>query len=191
VISLPRTLPLLLAAACAAPEPAQFFYGVDLDELELNVRSPNMGIHPNTSVLDDPNNPFVQYPTTEELRWEITNHPNPVAGFYVWATYLALIPIGENQYYVGEALQGIVRQGRAQPDELPFLDDLTTRAFTAVLEHFPDAVTFDATGEVATPLSTWACLALEARGDPLPPGWALLQDAEGGSLCAHQPLEIE
>ncbi|MFT4622294.1 MAG: hypothetical protein ACI8PZ_000950 [Myxococcota bacterium] len=186
-----RLLPIIALVACVAPEPAQYMYGVDLEALELNVRAPNMGIHPNTTVLDDPDNPFVRYPTDEELRWEITDHPNPVAGFYIWATYLAIIPIGENQFYVAEKLDAIVQQGRAKPEELPFLDDLATRAFESVLKNFPDSVTFDATGTVATPLSTWACIALLDRGEVLPPGWILAQDAEGSQLCTQQPLEVE
>ena len=186
-----RLLPLLILGACTPPEPARYFYGVDLDALELNVSAKNMGIYPDDSVMFDSNNPFAQYPISEDLRWDITNHPNPVAGFYIWSTYLAIIPIGENQFYVADKLQQIVDQSRAEPDELPFLDDLAGRAYTSVLTNFPDAVTYDATGTVATPLSTWTCQALMDRGDPLPPGWIMAMGPEGELLCTNQPLEIE
>ena len=37
----------------------RYRYGFDLNKLEFNLYTADMGVYPDTSVLDDPNNPFV------------------------------------------------------------------------------------------------------------------------------------
>ena len=113
------------------------------------------------------------------------------AGFYLWGTMLARIPIGENQFYVGTKLEDYVNGGFAVEGEVEFFEDLAVRAYLSVLNNFPDAVTYDATGTVPTPLATWTCEKLIGLGEPLPAGWLMTTDEDDNALCVHLDLEIE
>jgi hypothetical protein len=46
----------LLTGLAACDRGGEYREGIDLSTLEFNYFSPTMGVHPDTSVLDDPNN---------------------------------------------------------------------------------------------------------------------------------------
>ena len=162
--------------ACA--EPGDYVYGDTLDQIELNLSDETSGIHPSLAVMDDPNNPFRLARSGPETKWKIESAGQPIASFYSWATWLATEPTGEHQYYTALSLRSIFQRGLVDEEQLGQVRLMAIEGFRAVLEHFPDAVTYDFTGTVAYPIATDAYRALvELGGDPAP--WRLVEDVNG------------
>ena len=88
----------------------RYRYGFDLNKLEFNLYTADMGVYPDTSVLDDPNNPFRWEPMGTQTKWTIESYGRVVPRVYAWATALATEPIGENQLYAAQALEDLYRQ---------------------------------------------------------------------------------
>ncbi|MFP2910454.1 hypothetical protein ACLESD_36540 [Pyxidicoccus sp. 3LFB2] len=173
---------LLLAAAVGSTgcyDRASYVYGEDLDGLMLTLHSENVGVHPDQSVLEDPNNPFALNSPGEETKWQIQSGGDHVAAFYAWATLLARGPYGEAQFYVANDLVAVYQNGEASQEQLPLVRTQAIRAFQSVLDNFPDAVTYDATGTVAYELLTPAYKGIVDLGGTVQGGWVLVQTANG------------
>ncbi len=134
---------IILIAACGrestmAPEwlgPAQY--------PAINDFSPgtNEGIYPDTSALQDANNPFTVSGVSETGKWlTITN---AVGNYYKWATLLANTPTGENQFYSGMALDNLYTKFHSTT-----FKSMAIRAYQAVLDYFPADVTYDISGKI-------------------------------------------
>jgi hypothetical protein len=177
---------LLLTLGLAACEPVddpQYRYGVQLAELEFVLSNTEMGIHPDTSVLTDPNNPFSGGVTLETKFAVLVD--GPIAGFYAWASSLASVPTGEDQFYTAVNLHGIYEEELAEPGDLPFVRDMAIRAYQSTLDNFPGAVTYDATGRLAFQLAPLCILGIESLGGVVENGWFVVE-AEDGELIAVQ-----
>ncbi len=104
----------------------------------LDLYSVNEGLHPDQSVLDDPANPFAQANLNMENIWELNdNSPSPKAKFYLWATILANIPVGEYQYFTAKALHELYTAGGSENAKIQ-----AKKAYRATLDHFFDSVTW-------------------------------------------------
>ena len=99
----------------------RYRYGFDLNKLEFNLYTADMGVYPDTSVLDDPNNPFRWEPMGTQTKWTIESYGRVVPRVYAWATALATEPIGENQLYAAQALEDLYRQELTLEAYLPFV----------------------------------------------------------------------
>jgi len=174
---------VIIVCLCAASmtgcsAEGDYIYGDRFDALTLNLEDPTIGIYPSTSVLSDPNNPFKETRSGIETKWAIESAREPIAAFYSWATWLATEPTGEHQYYVALNLRAIYQQERVAEGQLGTVREMAVEAFRAVLDHFPDAVTYDITGTVAYPITIDAYRAMvELGGDP--GEWSLIVDAAG------------
>jgi hypothetical protein len=181
----------LLALACG--DPAQYRFGVNLSGLTFAPTSSSEGIYPDTSVLQDPNNPFALYgvhgvtdggPAT---KWNILDGSGtgldlgPVAGFYVWATDLASAPNGESQYYTARMLDHLSRTpgALASPDLAPRVRLMAIAGYQRMLDAFPGAVTYDASGTIAYPLGAAAYLAIRNLDAGVTGGWVLVTGPDG------------
>ena len=60
-------LPALLPLAGCISEPATYFYGLDLSQVELEIQHTNQGVHPDQTVLSMEANPFATYGIGEDL----------------------------------------------------------------------------------------------------------------------------
>ena len=154
-------------------------YGSSLEDMTFTVTDPLMGIHPNTSVMDDPNNPFRFSGVGTETKWDIQSGASPVAGYYSWATILAQGPYGEAQYYVGLQLAAIYQRGLADQASLPQTREMAVKAFQSVLDNFPDAVTYDASGTIAYELVTPAYKGVVELGGTVSGGWVMVKTSSG------------
>jgi hypothetical protein len=173
---------LLLAAAvgiCGCYDQASYVYGESLDGLTLQLHSEDVGIHPDQSVLEDPNNPFRLNSPGAETKWQIQGGGDHVAAFYAWATLLARGPYGEAQFYVGTDLLAIYQNGEASQEDLPRVRAQAIRAYQSVLDNFPDAVTYDATGTIPYELVTPSYKGIVEMGGTVQGGWVLVQTANG------------
>lgn len=104
----------------------------------LDLYGPNEGIHPDTSVLDDPANPFADANLNMENIWDLNDaSPSPKAKFYLWSSILANIPIGEYQYFTARSLHELYTAGGSENARQQAI-----RAYRATLDHFFDGVTW-------------------------------------------------
>jgi hypothetical protein len=172
-------LTLLALALMGCTKTPAYLYGRNLDALAFHVTGPNMGVHPDHTVLDDPDNPFADDPPSDAGKWVLEAGAGPVAAFYGWATLNALNPYGEAQYYAAHDLQQIFRTGQASDDLLPVAQDLSIRAYQAVLDFFPESVTYDATGKIPMSLATMALQGILGLGGTPQGGWILVKGEDG------------
>jgi hypothetical protein len=181
-----------LAGCSRAPT---YLYGQDLSGLVFHPSGANVGVHPDQSVLIDPNNPFARNPPNTNCpadlaadctaKWALQAEAGPpahkltVAAFYSWATLNAAQPGGETQFYAAIDLQAIFEGGKAEAADLPAVSDLAIRGYQAVLDYFPDSVTYDATGTVASDLATPSYQNIVRLGGTVKGGWVLVQEPSG------------
>ena len=152
---------LVLLLACAN-DPATWSYGEDLTQLSIVPIAWNEGVYPDTSVLDDPANPFADG-IDAEMKWEILS-TDCVPGFYAFATALAYQPTGEHQFYTAQCLQTVYDGARLAPEDTYWGWSAAVRGYQVVLDEFRDDVTYDATGTIAYPLAPLAWQAILAMG---------------------------
>ncbi len=124
-------------------------------DVVLNLACEDMGVHPETCVLNDPENPFALVPVSEfnvnrpddefnkfELANAIPAGPNGAkARFYLWATALARFPSGENQYYTALALHELFDANSNALFEDELMREQAKKAYRSVLDNFFGSVT--------------------------------------------------
>jgi hypothetical protein len=179
---------LVLFACVACGDKGQPLEGVDLTNLSFHLYAPDMGVYPSTSVLSDPNNPFVHVsadalnngtPAQPALKWVIGGAaPAPVA-FYSWATALATAPNGENQYYTATKLHSIYTDQLAAPADIPTVKQMAIDGYTALLTYFPEDYGRNADGTLAFDFATPSLQAIIALGGAAPQGWVLVTGSDG------------
>lgn len=135
---------LLLPLTGCAVEPGEYRYGDDLTQLEFLPYTQLEGVHPDVSVMSDPNNPFSDGIGTD-TKWDVLTS-GPVHGFYAFATSLVQVPTGEHQLYTASAAHQIYDQELAAPGDLWLAREIAVKGYRQVLETFTDDVTYDATG---------------------------------------------
>ncbi len=178
-----KTTWLAIAIACGgcAAEGVPW-QGEALPEAPLALYTDDVGVHPDRSVLEDPDNLFAQGALSQDAVWELQRSGGNVAAFYAWATLLARGASGERQYYVALDLKAIYERAQAEAGDLPQVRTNAIRGFQTVLDVFPDAVTYDATGTIAYELATPSVEAiLDLGGDP--EGWVLVTTPEGNTVA--------
>ncbi len=168
----------LALGACV--ESGSYLYGESWEGRPLTLHSDQVGVYPDQSVLDDPNNPFALAAPSDDEKWVFNDEAGNVVAFYSWATVLALRPTGEAQFYTASKLDDIYNNGEAEQADLVTVRQLAIDAYQAVLDHFPDAVSFDATGTFAFDLVTPSYQAIIDLGGSPQGGWILVQTAQGG-----------
>lgn len=145
---------MLALSGCSSPSSDD---GVVINEIPLptdtllNLHCPDVGVFPETCVVDDPENPYrfatieefdVNNPDAElnkfELADAIPEGPNGAkARFYLWATALARFPSGENQWYTARALHELWTAA-----EDPIIQDQALKAYRSQLDNFFGSVVF-------------------------------------------------
>ncbi|MEO1247286.1 MAG: hypothetical protein AAFX56_16495 [Pseudomonadota bacterium] len=123
-------------------------------DVVLNFYCADVGVYPETCVLDDPENPFS---TTTIIEFDVNNPdadnkfdlfnslpagPNGAkARFYFWATALAQRGSGENQFYTALALHELfdANSNAVSKDEL--VREQALRAYRSLLQNFFGSVT--------------------------------------------------
>lgn len=110
------------------------------DTQPFNFHCADMGVYPNTCVLDDSDNPYSRSIVSEDTKFDLdADAPSATARFYLWATALARgagAP-GENQFY---AALNLHRMWAASNSELTRLQAL--KAYRSYLDNFFGSSTF-------------------------------------------------
>ena len=156
---------IFLLLACVS-EPPEYVYGFNVAEIDFQVHDLDMGVYPNNSLGQDPNNPFASTGVGTEERWQIFD-VGAVPGFYAFGTYLLQEPTAENQFYTAKAAHDIYLTEQAPAEELWAVRQIALSGYYAVLEYFPDGVTYDATGTVSWPVAPLAEEGIVALGGEL------------------------
>jgi len=139
-------------------------------DVVLNLYCEDVGIHPETCVLQDPENPFA---TTAIVEFDINDPeagnkfdlfnslpPGPdgaKARFYFWATALARRPSGENQFYTALALHELFDANSNDLEQDELVREQAKKAYRSLLDNFFGSVTvFE------------CCPAASPDGEPVP-----------------------
>lgn len=174
------TIFLLAITGCAAD--GDPWSGETLPDM-LELHGEDEGVHPDRSVLSDPANPFAYGALADKTIWDLQSRGGPVAGFYAWATANARGASGERQYYAALDLKAVFDLEMTEDTEM--VRDRAIRSYQAVLDYFPTAVTWDATGTIAYELATPSVQAILALGGEVLGGWVLVT-REDGTVIAVQ-----
>ncbi len=169
----------MLAVGCV--EAPDFVYGESLGPLEFELYSRDMGVHPDTSVMNDPNNPFSQG-ISASTKFDVAQD-GPIAAFYGWSTALVGEPTGEHQFYAAANAHAMYDAGLAHPEDLVFVRDIAIRGYQNVLDVFPGAVTYSADGRLIFDLAPQAYLGIEALGGDVQGGWIFIPTEDGGAVA--------
>jgi hypothetical protein len=123
-------------------------------DVVLDLYCEDVGVHPETCVLNDPENPFA---TTTIIEFDVNNPEasnkfdlfnslpagpsGAKARFYFWATALAQRPSGENQFYTALALHELfdANSNAISQDEL--VREQALKAYRSLLDNFFGSVT--------------------------------------------------
>ena len=99
-------------------------------DYKLNLECENVGIHPETCVMDDEENPYRFVSVNEDNKWDLSSG-YPKADFYLWATALNSTPVGENQFTVAEQLHKLYTLDGSETIRIQAI-----KAYRAVLDEF-------------------------------------------------------
>lgn len=170
---------VLLTLGCEAAPPTHRF-GLQLTGVTFQFVDKTEGIHPSQTVLDNPNNPFRDVSISDTAKFDILTGGGSAGGFYAWATLLARVPTGEHQFYAANKLDEVYLSGEVTVTQRETVRQMAIGAYQAVLDHFPNSVSYDATGTVAYRLATPAYKAIVALGGQVKGGWVLVKTATDG-----------
>jgi hypothetical protein len=147
-------LAVLAITGCSSPSSGD---GEVINEIPLptdtllNLQCPDVGVFPETCVVNDPENPYRYATITEfnvndpepatnkfELASAIPDGPNGAkARFYLWATALARFASGENQWFTARALHELWTAA-----EDPIIQEQALKAYRSQLDNFFGSVVF-------------------------------------------------
>lgn len=118
--------------------------GLVINAIELPVDSSlvlyceDAGIAAEPCILDDPDNPYALTPINDDNKFALNDAaPSAKARFYLWATAQAMSPRGENQFFVGQALQQMFGESGSELARSHAL-----RAYRSVLDNYFYSATF-------------------------------------------------
>ncbi len=178
-----RLLLVLVVALGACGGDSHYLGGENVSGLKFQFYRDDEGIHPSTVTLSNPHNPFRFDVVGDDTKWEILTAGGNAGAFYAWATLLARGPNGENQYYTATKLRDIYNAHEVDAAHSDTVRQMAIDGFQAVLDYFPDSVTYDASGTQTFRLATPALLGiLDLNGD-VKGDWVLVTD-QNGSLVA-------
>jgi len=104
----------------------------------LTLYCENAGVHPETCVLDDPDNPYANANINMDNVWDLEEEcPSAKSKYYLWATILAKIPIGEYQYFTATSLHELYTVGGSENAK-----EQAKKAYRVVLDQFFNSVTW-------------------------------------------------
>jgi hypothetical protein len=173
---------LLLASALAVSacgDSREAVFGENITATTFEFYNEAEGIHPSDVVLSNPRNPFRDHPITDDMKFDILANGGNAGAFYAWATLLARQPTGEHQHFAAIKLRDIYNAGEVEGGDREQVRQMAIAGFQAVLDFFPESVTFDVTGTQRFRLATPALLGiLDLNGD-VEGDWVLIEDANG------------
>lgn len=177
-------VPLLVLLVSCGDEPVPRF-GFNTSGIQFEVFDTTEGVYPSTVTLDNPRNPFRQFAIGDDTKFEILDGGGNAGAFYAWATVLANIPIGENQYFAAVKLRDIYRANEVPPEQRETVRMMAINGFQAVLDCFPDSLLFDVSGEIPLRLATLAFVEITELNGAVQGDWELVTDTRGNATAVR------
>ena len=165
-----------LLMGCEAPQP-YYYRGMNLLDVEFVFADVEHGTYPDTGILNHPTNPIDQ--ALFAGKWDVEAFGYAPASYYVWATQLAVEATGDNQFYTAQALTSIYMLEMMDEYERYHVWQMAVNAHNALLEHFPDAVSYLADGVTYFPLAPLSYEALVTLGADVS-NWHRIETEDGG-----------
>jgi hypothetical protein len=169
---------IFFAAACG--DDPQYRFGENITGIQFELFDPTEGVHPSKVTLENPHNPFREIVISDAVKFDILNNGGNAGAFYAWASLLATIPIGENQYGTAVKLRDIYLANEVDsPEDRETVRLMAIDGFQAILDCFPDQLLYDSTGTFGFKLATLAYREIiDLRG--VPQGdWVLVTNSRG------------
>ena len=175
----------LAVSAIACGDPAEYRFGENITGIQFELFDETEGIYPSDVTLNNPRNPFRDYNIGDFTKFDILTDGGNAGAFYAWATLLANVPIGENQFYTATKLRDIYLANEVAPEDREIVRQMAITAFQRVLDCFPDSVFFDVTGTFSRRLATLAFLEIIDLGGAPEGDWVLTEDTNGNPLAVR------
>ena len=139
LLVIPLSICILTTMGCGSDDSGQVTNSIPLPANSLlTLYCADEGIFPETCILDDPENPYRMVDVNEDNKWDLHNSPQSAKSrFYLWATALARVPTGENQYYVADSLHELYTNVASVNAH-----EQTKKAYQSVLDNFYDSFTY-------------------------------------------------
>lgn len=174
---------VLVAVACG--DSPQYEFGFNTTGIRFELFDPTEGIHPSKVTLSNPRNPFREFGVSDDTKFAILDNGGNAGAFYAWATVLASIPIGENQFYTASKLRDIFEANEVPEEDREKVRQMAIDAFQAVLDCFPESVRFDPTGTFNVRFATDAYKEILALGGVPQGDWTLVTDSRGDDAAVR------
>lgn len=172
-----HALLLMPLMGCIA-DPGEYFYGVDLTQVDLVVEHPDQGVYPDISVMNHDNNPFASTGVTEDEAWDLFAAGQLQAAWYAWATRLVVQPYGQPQFNTAAIAHELYLANGVDDEELVWVREIAIGGYTAMLEEWPDARQYAADGSYSWPLGPLAYEGILSLGGDAE-GYALVETVDG------------
>jgi hypothetical protein len=155
LILIALSLVIVIATGCTDVEDGDVTNEITLlTDTSLDLYCEDMGVYPETCVLEDPDNPFFMVSITENVyeeddegnevlvsegnKFELADDcPSAKSKVYLWATALAKNPSGENQFFTADAFHQLYTEGGSENAR-----EQAIKAYRAVLDHFFYSATY-------------------------------------------------
>jgi len=174
---------LLVAFACG--DDPEYEFGFNTTGIQFELIDPTEGIHPSKVTLSNPRNPFREFGVSDDTKFAILDAGGNAGAFYAWATVLASIPIGENQFYTAIKLRDIFEANEVPEEDREKVRQMAVDGFQAVLDCFPESVRFDPTGTFNVRFATDAYKEILELGGVPQGDWTLVTDSRGDDAAVR------
>ncbi len=175
----------LVLAVTACGDDGQYEFGFNTTGIQFELFDPTEGIHPSEVTLSNPRNPFREFGVSDDQKFRILGNAGNAGAFYAWATVLASIPIGENQFFTAVKLRDIYEANEVAEEDRETVRRMAVDGFQALLDCFPESLLFDASGTVSTRLATLAYGQILDLGGVVQGDWTLVQDTLGNPTAVR------
>lgn len=174
---------VLVAAACG--DDGQYEFGFNTTDIEFELFDPTEGVHPSKVTLSNPRNPFRESGVSDDNKFAMVDDAGNAGGFYAWATVLAEIPIGENQFFTAIKLRDLYESNEVAEEDRDTVRQMAIDGFQAVLDCFPQSLLFDASGTLSVRFATLAFGEILDLGGVVQGDWVLVEDSLGNPTAVR------
>ncbi|NNE19535.1 MAG: hypothetical protein HKN10_13755 [Myxococcales bacterium] len=174
---------MLVVAACG--DDGQYEFGFNITGIQFELFDPTEGIHPSTVTLSNPRNPFREFGVSDDTKFAIFGNGGNAGAFYAWATILADIPIGENQFFTAVKLRDIYQSNEVAEEDRETVRQMAIAGFQTVLDCFPESLLFDASGTVPLRFATLAYFEILDIGGVVQGDWVVVEDSLGNPTAVQ------
>ncbi len=177
-------LGLVLVAVACGDDP-EYEFGFNITGIQYEFFDKTEGIFPSRVTLQNPRNPFREFGVSDDQKFRILGDGGNAGAFYAWATVLANIPIGENQFFTAIKLRDIYESNELAEEDRETVRRMAVDGFQVVLDCFPESLLFEASGTFGTRLATLSYGQILDLGGVVQGDWTLVEDTLGNPTAVR------